>query len=318
MPPSSARDNRLESFPRIRLGAPVGWFDFLSPKKKNDSAAAEAARATTAGVEGPPEFVRAVALQTEYWTSDAEERARLEARGVGQLEGRELLRLHHLYCMALVADAGDAATVEKLRVTRRRLGSPESPYRPQPAMVWQQRRAQEGGERPPELQGLLLNASLSHLGCLEVIRLDAADKPVKLDFIPFGDLSGMILGPPTLLRAAKVFLEGGGAEIVSLPLLYGLTWTLGGEDDRAGRVTRFVAHLPSSPDAAAETWHDLGSGVGIGHQDFQVLGQGGGGTLFGLATMAEVMFPLDVRDPRFDERARRRGLDPEEIRRQMS
>ncbi len=42
-----------------------------------------------------------------------------------------------------------------------------------------------------------------------------------------------------------------------------------------------------------------------------------GTSFFGISSVAEVSFPLDMRDPRFDEKARVRGIDPDEIRRNM-
>jgi hypothetical protein len=33
--------------------------------------------------------------------------------------------------------------------------------------------------------------------------------------------------------------------------------------------------------------------------------------------VAEISFLLDLRDPRFDEKARARGIDPDDVRRRM-
>ena len=65
--------------------------------------------------------------------------------------------------------------------------------------------------------------------------MDAEMRPVGLDFVGFDELSGVIFASPSLIRAAKLFYEGGRSEVVMVPLLYGLTWTLGDEHDRTAR-----------------------------------------------------------------------------------
>lgn len=265
----------------------------------------------TQPVHGPPEFVRAVDMQRAYWTHNGEEQAQLEARGAGQLDWRERLRLHHLVCLQrLNVGPERAAVTEKCRQMVRSLIALDSPYRPRPAMVWQGQSAQPGAGREPDMQGEFLNPSLTHLGCLEVYRVDAADQPVRLDFVSFDELSGIAFAPPNLIRAAKLFYDDGRGEIVLVPLLYGLTWAIGNEFDRTGRMTRFVAHLDGEEAGAIGA-----SGIGIGQQDLSIRGQDGSASLFGLGSVAEVSFPLDMRDPRFDAKARARGIDLDEVRR---
>jgi hypothetical protein len=258
-------------------------------------------------VHGPPEFVRAVELQRAYWTYNAGEQAALEARGSEQLSWGERLRLHHLVCLRrLVPGAGREEAAEKSRHLVRRLLAADSPYRPRTAVIGQ------GQSVGTELQGEFLNASLTHLGCLEVYRLDAVNQPTRLDFVGLDELSGVGFAPSKLIRAAKLFYEGGGDEVVFLPLLYGLTWAIGNEFDRDGRMTRFVAHL-----ADADAGPLGATGLGVGQQDFTIRGPDDGASLFGLGSVSEISFPLDMRDPRFDERARGRGIDPDEVRRSM-
>jgi hypothetical protein len=260
----------------------------------------------------PPEFVRAVDLQRAYWTHNPVEQAQLQGRGFGQLNWGERFRLHHLICLQRVgAGPEPAAVAEQCRALVHQLLAVDSPYRPRPAMVWQGQAAPPGGGREPSLQGEFLNASLTHLGCLEIYRVDAADQPTGIDFVAFDALSAVVFGPPSLIRAAKLFYEDGRAEVVLVPMLYGLTWAIGNEFDRAGRMTRFVAHL-----------HDVevrglgAEGMGVGQQDFSIRTPDSG-SLFGLGSVASFSFPLDMRDPRFDEKARARGIDPDEIRRRM-
>jgi len=299
----------------------MGLFDWLFRKKAAAPAPAPAPAdededmppAGSQPISGPPQFVRAVEIQRAYWTHNAEEQARLEARGVEQLGWRERLRLHHLVCLQRVTPGQDrAAAAEKCRQTARLLAAADSPYRPRPAMIWQGQSAQPGGGREPNMKGEFLNPSLTHLGCLEVYRVDAANQPTAIDFVGFDELSGVMFAAPNLIRAAKLFHEDGRDEIVLVPLLYGLTWSIGNEFDRDGRMTRFVAHLDG------EELGTLGaSGIGVGQQDLSVRSPDSGARLFGLGSVAEISFPLDIRDPRFDEKARARGIDPDEVRRRM-
>jgi hypothetical protein len=297
----------------------MGFFDRLFGKKPAAPAPSELGEDDdiqplgSADIQGPPEFVRAVEIQRAYWTHNFQEQAELEARGAEHLDWRERLRLHHLICMQrLNAGPERAAATEKCRLTARGLIAPDSPFRPRAAMVWQGQSAQPGADREPDMQGEFLNPSLTHLGCLEVYRVDAAMQPIRLDFVSFGELSGVVFAPPNMIRAAKLFYDDGRGEIVLVPLLYGLTWVIGNEFDRAGRMTRFVTHLDGK---------DVGtlgaSGVGVGQQDFSVRAHDGGCSLFGLGSVAELSFPLDMRDPQFDVKARARGIDPDEVRRNM-
>lgn len=295
----------------------MSWFGKLFGKKStpvsSDSWEDDIQPNCSQPISGPPEFVHASELQRAYWTYDAQEQAMLESRASGQLEWRERLRLHHLNCLQLISVESDReAATKKCCHTVRGLISPDSPYRPRAAMVWQGQSAQQGGDRKPDMQGVLLNPSLTHLGCLEVYRVDAANQPTKLDFVSFDELSGFVLAPPSMLRAAKLFYDDGQGELVLVPLLYGLTWSNGNEYDRTGSMTRFVAHLQ---DEVVELFG--ATGIGVGQQDLLVRGQDGAGGLFGLGSVAELSFPLDMRDPRFDAKARARGIDPDEVRRNM-
>ena len=178
-------------------------------------------------------------------------------------------------------------------------------------MIWQGQSLQPGSHRNPDIQGEFLNASLTHLGCLEIIRIGSASQPTAIDFVGFDDLSGLVFAPPNLIRATKLFYEGGRDEVVLVPILYGLTWAIGEERDRLAQMTRFVAHMDG------EEVRGVGSGIGVGQQDFSVRNQDGSNTVFGIASVAEISFPLDIRDPRFDDKARARGIDPVEVRRQI-
>lgn len=183
-------------------------------------------------IQGPPEFVRAVELQQAYWMRNVEEQSQLEARGVEGLSWRERLRLHHLTCLQRIYSGSERATAtEKCRQSVRRLIAFDSPYRPRVAMIWQG----QSSNRDPDMLGNFLNASLTHIGCLEIYRVDAANLPTEIDFVSFDDLCGVGFAPPNLIRTAKLLYDDGSDEIVLVPMLYGVTWAIGKEDDRAGR-----------------------------------------------------------------------------------
>jgi hypothetical protein len=265
-------------------------------------------------IEGPPEFVRAVELHRAYWTYNAQELWLLESRGLEQLSWRERLRLHHLACMErLGGDTEHMPSTDKRKLTTPRLLAADSPYRPRAAMIWRAQAAERVGQKMPDMQGLFLNASLTHLGCLEIYRVDADNQPTSIDFVSFDELSGILFAPAKVIRSAKLFFEDGRNEVVLTPLLYGSTWEFGNDNDRAGRMTRFVGYLEGDEIGAVGA-----AGVGIGQQDFTVRNPDGSASLFGVGSVSEIAFPLDVRDPRFDQKARARGIDPDAIRKQIS
>jgi hypothetical protein len=279
-----------------------------------------------AGVPADPEAV--VRLQRDYWTYAPGEQAALQGRGWEQLTWLQRLRLHHLNCMEVLEQdpfrrelhedsavtAEEAATPteapQRCRETAERLLAPDSPYRPRGGTVWQ-REPSPLDQRPPDLEGTLSNASLTHLGCLEVLRLDGQMRPGEVAFVPFDDVRSVGLAPPKLFRAGRLCYEDGRPdEDVFVPLLYGLSWHTDNEFYRSGRLTRFVAY-PGGEGLAA------GYGIGLGQQDLVLRGRGRH-TLFGLGSVAQLAFALEVSDPRFDLKCRVRGLDPDAARRRTS
>lgn len=58
--------------------------------------------------------------------------------------------------------------------------------------------------------------------------------------------------------------------------------------------------------------------MGVGQQDFSIRSEDGRTSLFGIGSVAEIAFPLDMRDPRFDEKARARRIDPDELRKRAN
>jgi hypothetical protein len=293
----------------------MGWFDWLFGNLQANPRETESAvrRVTPHANQEPPEFVRCRELQQAHWTFNATELRELAAREAA-LNWPERLRLHHLLCLQLLNDSADRnAANERCRQSLQRLLAIDSPYRPRIAMVWQGEAADPDDDREPNFQGTFLNASVTHLGSLEVFRVDDDFKPIELKFVSFDEITNIMFARASLLRAAKVFYEDGRDEVALLPLLYGLTWERGNEYDRDGRMTRFVAHLESDELATLG-----GGGIGVGQQDFFVRSpQGEGGSLFGMGSVASISFALEMSDPRFDEKARARGIDPNEVRRTM-
>jgi hypothetical protein len=266
-----------------------------------------------------------VRMQRAYWQYDAATCEALQARGVQLLPWQDLFRLHHQLCLRDLMDpaarrelGGDepdddgAPPLDSLwQEVIDRLLLPDSPYRPTAAALWQGSQGGVSEEVEPDLVGSLQNASLTHLGAVEVLHQDGQGRPTELDFVPFGALRGIMFAPPTLFRAAMLHRDDGGEEeIVLVPVLYGLSWHSRQQHDRDGTLTRFIrgrtiAGLPA-----------LCSGIGIGHQDWTVTGEGA--HLLGLGSVAQMMIALDVSDPTFEQRCRSRGLDPTAVRRQAN
>src|SRR5262249_13490706 len=131
---------------------------------------------------------------------------------------------HHLNCLEVLEsgavrrelendeiatpDATPADALDRCRQTADRLLAAESPYRPRQADVWQGAVSPEE-RRAPTFQGLLCNPSLTHLGSLEVLRLDGRNRPRELAFVAFDDLRGVVMAPPNVFRAARLFFDDG-------------------------------------------------------------------------------------------------------------
>ena len=184
----------------------------------------------------------------------------------------------------------------------------ESPYIPRPGLVWQGQPTETEG-KAPDHNGLFSNASMTHLGALEIIRLNVKEEPTEIDFVPLDDLSDMLVAFNNTFRYAKLFYDNGQPEeIVWLPLLYGYSWNSPHDYDTDGTMTRFICTVEVENSARPMS-------IGIGHQDFFV--QGKSQVLFGLGSIGSVSMPLYVKDPKFDQKCRARGLDPEAVKEQM-
>ena len=263
----------------------------------------------------------ALAIQRAYWSPDPNERAGLNSRDIASLSWSELLRLHHLNCIEYLWEGGDRAAwrldeesdapktetpaLARCGETAQRLRAPESPYRARHCSLFKGENA--GPE--PDLQGETRNASLTHLGALEVIRLDSQLHPQELAFVALDDLRAVVFASPSLFRAAKLFYDDGRPdEIVLVPLLYAWTWLTRNEILRSGRLTRLFGYTPVG---------DESIGVGLGHQDFYVA-SGSHFILIGFGSVRELAVVLEADDSRFEAKCRARGADPDEIRRAMA
>lgn len=266
----------------------------------------------------------AIQLQHAYWTHNPTEKAALLIRYPASLSWTETLRLHHLVCLELLSskegnpqlmgevmqlDAPKGDTHDLCQALLQRLLSQNSPYKARHCAIWQGE-AGQSGRRPPDMQGQLQNASLTHLGCLEVIRLDSQNQPKELAFIPFDDLRGVLFAQPSLFRAAKILYEDSKEEIVLAPMIYGISWLTNNEFDHDGTMTRFCCQLPID---------EFDMGIGVGHQDFVLaVPKTKDKQLLGLGSIGEVMIALELNDPKFDQKCRSRGLEPSAVKQQMT
>lgn len=220
-------------------------------------------------------------LTRTYWTRAPDELARLGPE-VDSLPWPKLLRLHHLLCLELIhatgslkrdslsADLPVGPTTDLYLRSAARLMGAGSPYLPRAATVIQRPR---GTVQLPPRQGQLYNASASHHGALEVIRLEN-NHPVALDFLGFSQLVSVKLGPPSLFPPANVSSVGGRNEVFCLPLLYGPSWFSEEPTDQNGSMTRFMGHHAN-----------VQGGIGLGHQDYMC-----DGVMFGLGSVMQIDF----------------------------
>lgn len=264
----------------------------------------------------------------EYWTANSGELQALQREPASSLPLSRKFRLLHLATMELLGlpilrgavESGDDDLDEAAEKTTlsspvakqclslvNELAGPTGPCKARAVAVWQGPKPPDE-QQPPTRVGPLTNASFTHQGALEIMRLLPQDKFGPVEFIPFAEMHSAIMVSSSLYRLGLVFLEGGERIEAIVPMLYGLSWWSKNTYDQDGSMTRFVAPLPTdSPGPALQ--------VGLGHQDFQQTAQGGM-ALFGLGSVARLEIALDIREPDFDDRCRKRGMDPAAVRAQ--
>lgn len=295
---------------------------------------------------------RAIGLQKRYWSPAPEELRELEERGREALDWPEKLRLHHLRCLALL-DAGDEvlrrgllapvaerpgaeelenaidpALRERVASSAKALLGRLSPYRPRHGFAWLGDGPPEGDAVPySDFQGRIVNGSLTHLGCVEIIRLDPSTlEPAALEFLAFDEIMTLARGPREHASApfvpARILREYGQGELmVLLPLRQGLSWLAHEPELLRGEAVHEVAAidvrgLADVTKSFSEPLDRRRLGIQIGPQRLEVLSdyaQEGLGR-FELGAAYQVSLAIDQDDPRFDDKCRGRGLDVEATR----
>lgn len=264
----------------------------------------------------------AIDLQKRYWSFNQPEFDRLHLKLKQGTTWAERLRLLHLCCAgmmrtedgeaALKGDFGDDELEHHLATLAAKLAktllSEKSPFRQRSAAIWRGA-APPTDEQPPHHMGVAYNPSLSHLGCIEYLTVDGSGRPDRIGFAPIHAIRTLAMASPSLFRAGKIFYEDQREEMVLIPLIYGFSWFSSEPYDQDGSMTRFVLHVkvPGLPQSV---------GIGLGQQDWSVTDDKNS-MLIGIGSMALADMPLDLREYDWEAKARLRGLDPEEIKRQV-
>lgn len=290
---------------------------------------------------------RAIELQKAYWRPNPERWRELEGQGLDALDWPDRLRLHHQRCLALLdvdngalrhallAPASEASTAvtsaglahEQVAASAKVLLARRSPFRPRHGFVWLGEQAPAGDAVPySDFQGRMLDASLTHLGSLEVVRLDDEFEPAALEFIAFDEIMtvsrGRLTDPAAPFVPARILREYGLPElIVWLPLRHGLTWFAFEPTLVRGLARRSVAatelgNLADPSKALGNALDRRPLGICVGPQQFEVLSdyaQEGLGR-FELRAAYQLSLAIDQDDPRFVDKCRGRGLDPQATR----
>ena len=264
-------------------------------------------------------------IHRQYWTFNQQEYDQLKARFNNDLSEKEKLRLLHLLLLEFFESTegqqclnddsmgaeeegmkGEALTIVNQIVNELQSGQMFSSKK---CFLWQGD-AGASQEREPDSQGDLINPSFTHLGCIEVIKMDDQQAPKAVEFIPLDDIRGILFAPPSLFRAAKILYEDErNEEIVYIPLNYGFSWLSNSSYDHDGSMTRFCSHIQ------LEDGSNIG--VGIGQQDLQINNPEGNMSLMGISSVGELMVGLEVSDPRFEMKCKARGLDPQDVLKQV-
>lgn len=238
---------------------------------------------------------RAASIQQNYWTPNPDEKKRLLEKSADDLSWEQVLRLLHLTCLEMLSDGsckeqliGDSESTEapsgddRERILKliTMLSSENSPYKPRHANIWQGKH-DRSTNRNPDLQGEFRNVSLTHLGSIEIIRLDDNLQPAELTFISLDKLREVVFDRPSFFRYGRLtFNDGRSDENVLVPLLYGISRFSPNAYDKDGSFTRFICSIQSKEDQMEFT-------IGVGHQDF-LIESGDGSVLFGLGSIKKL------------------------------
>lgn len=256
------------------------------------------------GTDYPTLAGAALALQQVAWNFEPDELADLLDTDRAVLSWRALLRLQRLTCLERLQSEDGQAHLKQQYAPRPesqetdadrrslelslRLLADTSPFKPQQAKIWQGKPGQPRQGRPG-LVGACQNASLTHLGSLEVIRLDESQRPVTLDFVPFAEIARIVFGPSSLFRKAWIRYRDHSEEIVWAPMLYELSSQSESEYIRDGRMTSFCCSVATTP---------MRPGIGLGQQDLMLsLGSRSGMSMFGMGSVSEMEMIGDPNAP---------------------
>lgn len=264
---------------------------------------------------------QAQAMQIAYWSANPVELRLLTAKGLQALKWPARLRCHHLACVALLAEGtakeqfeegeiGDdelplSPLLKLVEETTSLLHATDSPFRPRVAAIWQGA-LDPRMQRQPNAFGVCSNASLTHVGCLEIVTLDDQHMPIGLEFLSYDEIHSIVMATPAQFRMSRIFLEGGADIMALIPLQYGVSWKSPNDFDHDGSMTRFIGAV--TPRGCARP-----SGIGVGQQDLTCESEGAA-TLMGMSSISQIEMVLDMSDPKFDEKCRGRGIDPNEAR----
>ena len=300
----------------------------------------------------------AIELQKRYWTPNPDELAELEARTRSDLDWPEHLRLHHLRCLAwldardgaaraaLLAPAGERPALDepgalepdleaRVRASAKTLLGRRSPYRPRHGFCWL-------GEGPPtgdaipysDYQGRIVNASLTHLGCVELITLDAELAPAAVEFVDFDRVLTLSRGvlelgadaPTPAFVPVRLLLEYGAEDRAGLlATRYGLSWLSHEPAVLRGQASHAIGaiELGGLADPGRAVGQPSGPGDGrrslgirVGPQQIEVLSdyEHEGLARCELGRCYQVSLAIDQDDPRFADKCAGRGLDPDATR----
>lgn len=288
-----------------------GWF-----KKKKDNPPAEQPKKED---KSQDMWARIVALQQQYWTPNPTELAQLYIGfSKNELSIAQLFRFHHLVCMEVLQEIRYAVSesgfeyqgqyAEVLKQTTDLLLSPNSPFRILHGSFW----LNDNNSDQPSRQARFTNMSLTHLGAVELIRVDANQLPVELVFVPLDSIKSLEIIGSGLVKGCRLTHEiSNKQEVYWMPLLYGQSHRSPDANDVSGNMTRFVGQLfiPSQ---------GVYFGIGLGQQDLGLLGEQKQFSLMGWRHVKVLVTTLEITDPNFDDKCRGRGVDPQEIRKKMN
>lgn len=142
-------------------------------------------------------------LQKDYWAINKDEKEILLAQFPDSIEWKNLLRLHHLLCMEALESMQEKLshtekttpipgreTIQLLQRTTNMLLGGKSPYRPRQGEIEFDILTRQGSLK--KFTGVLMNASLTHLGSIEVVWVDSDLNPVSMDFLPLDQLQSIM------------------------------------------------------------------------------------------------------------------------------